>query len=383
MVIMCPMSDQELSPPKLIQDPQELAELVDRLNRVEYLAVDTESDSLHSYQEKVCLIQFSTKDEDALVDPLALDDLSPLGAIFADRDIEKILHAAEYDVMCLKRDFDFELNHLFDTYIAARTLGWDQPGLANVLERAFDIKLKKRFQRANWGRRPLPEEMLRYARLDTRYLLSLREHLAQKLKALDRWEEVQEAFRLQTEAPPHPDGFDPQGFWSIGDTRSLSGRVAAVLREVYLVRERAAESQDVPPFKIISNRALMAIARAQPSSLDQLARVKGVSNRRLERHGERLLEAVARGVEAPAPQRPRSPRVPDEIRDRYESLRTWRKETGLARSVDSDLILPKDYLWEIAHANPETKAELHRLMEPLSWRFEAYADQILEVLRRQ
>lgn len=377
------MSDQELPTPKLIQDPQALADLVSRLQQVEYLAVDTESDSLHAYQEKVCLIQFSTKDEDALVDPLALDDLSSLGPILADPDIEKILHAAEYDVMCLKRDFDFELNNLFDTYIAARTLGWDQPGLANVLERAFDIKLKKRFQRANWGRRPLPGEMLNYARLDTRYLLSLREHLAQRLKARDRWQEVQEAFRLQTEAPPHPDGFDPQGFWSVGDTRRLSVTEAAVLREVYLLREREAQAQDVPPFKIISNRALMAIARAQPSSAEQLGRIKGVSDQRLETHGEQLLKAVARGKEAPAPQRPRHPRMPDEVRDRYESLRTWRKETGRARGVDSDIILPKDYLWEIAHANPNSKAELSRLMEPLSWRFEAYADDILAVLRSQ
>lgn len=376
------MPDIELPTPTLIQSPEALDDLLRHLEQQNYVAVDTESNSLHAYQEEVCLIQFSTKDRDALVDPLALEDLSSLGPLFADPEIEKILHAAEYDVMCLKRDFDFELNNLFDTYIAARTLGWDQPGLANVLERAFDIQLKKRFQRSNWARRPLPEDMLNYARLDTRYLLSLREHLAQRLEDRNRWEEAQELFRLQTEVPPHDIDFDPEGFWSLGDTRKLSGREAAVLRELYLFREQEANRQDVPPFKIIGNRALMAIAQETPRTLNQLRHIKGVSGSRADRYGEQLLEAVERGKNAEPPERPRSPRTPDEIRDRYETLRQWRKRTGRERSVDSDIILPKDFLWDIAHADPTSKDELAELLKPVPWRFEAYADDILEILAR-
>lgn len=380
---MCLVPDIQLPPPELVQTPAALADLIDRLERVDYLAVDTESNSLHAYQEEVCLMQFSTKDHDALVDPLALDDLSPLGPLLADASIEKILHAAEYDVMCLKRDYGFEINNLFDTYIAARTLGWDQPGLANVLERAFDIQLKKRFQRANWGRRPLPEDMLDYARFDTRYLLSLREYLAQDLQAMGRWEEVQELFRLQTEAPPHQNGFDPEGFWSLGDTRKLSGRELAILRELYLFRERAAEEQDVPPFKVLGNRALLAIAQGQPRTLNQMRHIKGVPGSRVDRYGDQLLAALERGKSAEPPQRPSSPRTPDEVRDRYEALRNWRKHKGRERGVESDIVLPKDFLWDIAHTNPSTSQELKELLAPLPWRFRAYGDDILDVLKRQ
>lgn len=380
---MCPVPDIQLPPPELVQTPAALADLINQLERVDYLAVDTESNSLHAYQEEVCLMQFSTKDRDALVDPLALDDLSPLGPLLADASIEKILHAAEYDVMCLKRDYGFEINNLFDTYIAARTLGWDQPGLANVLERAFDIQLKKRFQRANWGRRPLPEDMLNYARFDTRYLLSLREYLAQELQEMGRWEEVQELFRLQTEAPPHENGFDPEGFWSLGDTRKLSGREVAILRELYLFREQAAEQQDVPPFKVLGNRALLAIAQEQPRTLNQMRHIKGVPGSRVDRYGEQLLAAVERGKSAEPPQRPSSPRTPDEVRDRYEALRNWRKHKGRERGVESDIILPKDFLWDIAHAKPSTSQELKELLAPLPWRFQAYGDDILDVLQRR
>lgn len=376
------MPDIKLPPPALIQSPDDLDDLVRHLEQQKYVAVDSESNSLHAYQEEVCLIQFSTKDRDALVDPLAIEDLTPLGPLFANSEIEKILHAAEYDVMCLKRDFSFEINNLFDTYIAARTLGWEQPGLADVLERAFDIEIKKRYQRANWARRPLPDDMLNYARLDTRYLLSLREHLAQRLQDRNRWEEAQELFRLQTAAPPHENGFDPDGFWSLGDTRKLSDRDAAVLRELYLFREQEAKRQDVPPFKVIGNRALMALAREQPRTLNQLNNIKGVSGSRADRYGDQLLEAVERGKDAEPPERPRSPRTPDEVRDRYETLRQWRKRTGRERSVDSDIILPKEFLWDIAHADPAGKDELAELLKPVPWRLESYADDILEVLAR-
>jgi ribonuclease D len=374
------MSLPELAAPTLIQDQSSLQELIAKLGAGKLLAVDTESNSLHAYQERVCLIQFSTREEDFLVDPLAIDDLSPLAPIFADPKIEKIYHAAEYDVMTLKRDFSFEQRNLFDTYIAVRTLGWDHSGLADILETVFDVKLKKRYQRANWGKRPLPKEMLDYARFDTHYLIPLRQRLVQSLKAQGKLAEASEAFHLQTLVPPHENGFDPLGFWGVGDTRKLNGRQAAILRELYLFREEEAQRQDVPPFKVFGNQSLLALAEAAPEDAKEFEQVKGMSGRRLSRYGGSILQAIRRGEHADEPGRPHYERPPDDVLERYETLRTWRKLTARDRHIDSDIVLPRDTLWDIARANPSDAGSLKEVMQPLEWRFETYGETILQLL---
>ncbi|HEX9795550.1 MAG TPA: HRDC domain-containing protein [Anaerolineales bacterium] len=374
------MSHTQLSPPRLIQTKSELESVLAELDQP-LLAVDTESNSLHAYHEQVCLIQFSTEHADYLIDPLVIGNLQPLAALFENPAIEKIYHAAEYDIMTLKRDFGFAQSNLFDTYVAARTLGWDQSGLASILESQFGVRQEKRYQRANWARRPLPEDMLNYARLDTHYLIPLRNQLRPALVEAGRLEEAVEAFDLLTHAPAHTNGFDPDGFWQLGDTRNLNGQQAAILRELYLFREKEAERRDVPSFRIVGNRALLALAKNPPAKLEELDQVKGFSGPRLDRYGSALMQAIVQGRQANPPQRPRPPRASDEVRKRYDRLRQWRKRTAQQRSVDSDLILPRDYLWEIARANPNSSGALRSLMEPLEWRFNTYGADILKLLR--
>ncbi|MEM5773869.1 MAG: ribonuclease D, partial [Anaerolineaceae bacterium] len=154
-----------------MDQPSALRKMVHDLARCRFVAVDTESNSLYAYQEQVCLIQFSTGDQDYLVDPLAIRDLSSLEPLFSSPHIEKIFHAAEYDIICLKRDFGFSFANIFDTMLAGRILKFDQIGLAAMLETEYGIVLDKRFQRANWAERPLSEEQKAYARLDTHYLI--------------------------------------------------------------------------------------------------------------------------------------------------------------------------------------------------------------------
>ena len=180
-VIIRGMTATKLRTPVLITRFAELTDLVDHLTRQPVVAVDTESNSLYAYREQVCLIQFSTPREDYLVDPLAIRDLSLLGPLFADPKIEKIFHAAEYDLICLERDFEFRFANLFDTMMAARILGREELGLGALLEQEFGVVLDKRYQRANWGQRPLPADLLAYARLDTHYLIQLRQRLHDEL----------------------------------------------------------------------------------------------------------------------------------------------------------------------------------------------------------
>ena len=169
------------------------------------VAVDTESNSLHAYRERVCLIQFSTPAADYIVDPIRLPDLSALAPFFANPDQQKVFHAAEYDLICLRRDYRFEFANIFDTMSAARTLGWPQVGLAAILDTHFGVTMNKKYQRADWKRRPLTPEQLDYARLDTHYLVALRDKQLQALTESGRWPEAHEEFERLARLRGDPD----------------------------------------------------------------------------------------------------------------------------------------------------------------------------------
>src|SRR5512146_3163708 len=190
------MAADLLTLPALIETPSRFAELLKDLAGQTCVAVDTESNSLHAYRERVCLIQFSTPDTDYVLDPLALDDLSPLGAIFSDPSIEKIFHASEYDIICLSRDYGFSFACNFDTMQAGRILGRRQAGLDRLLEEKFDVKMNKHFQKADWAVRPLSRDLLLYARLDTHYLIRLRDMLKAELEEKGLWQLAEEDFEL-------------------------------------------------------------------------------------------------------------------------------------------------------------------------------------------
>ncbi len=386
------MVDAVLPSPVLVAKPENLARLVDFLAREPAVGVDTESNSLHAYRERVCLIQFSTPAHDYILDPLALVDLSALGPLFADPVQQKIFHAAEYDLICLKRDYGFKFANVFDTMVAARTLGWPRLGLAAILQERFGVAMNKRFQRANWGERPLTDELLDYARLDTRYLVALRDVLASELAAAGCAEEAQEEFeRLERgngAAPsagggPGAEGVNPHAFWRVNGARDLAPAQAAVLRELFLYREQQAERADRPPFKIMSDQTLTDVARMQPATLEALEGLPGMTPAQIRRHGQKLLQAVRRGQSAGPVRPPHAEREPDSVRDRYELLHQWRKRRAQARGVESDVIVPRDALWELARRNPDSAETLATLEHLGPWRRAAYGAEILALLRDQ
>jgi len=362
-----------------------LVALAQKLRRVNTVAVDTESNSLYAYRERVCLIQFSTDQEDFLVDPLALQDLSAIGPLFEDREIEKIFHAAEYDLLCLRRDFGFEVRNLFDTMIAARILGRSEIGLGALLEAEFGVHLNKRYQRANWGQRPLPDDLLDYARLDTHYLIALKERLKADLERRNLIALAQEDFqRLANstldESVSEPIAERPLDCWRISGVRDLSPQQAAVLQELCKYREEVARQLDRPRFKVMNDQTLLAIAAEIPNTLEALGHLPGMSGGQVRRHGRQLLQAVKRGLEAPPVYPIKHARPEAAYSERLEALRTWRKKAGLQMKVPSDVVLPKDLMGELAQAAPHSRAELEQAMQSAPWRLEHFGEAILKTL---
>jgi ribonuclease D len=380
------MSIEKLPDPELVKKPDQLQKLANTLCQEPIIAVDTESNSLYAYQEQVCLIQFSTPEKDYLVDPLALEDLTPLAPIFADPKIEKVFHAAEYDVICLKRDFDFEFENLFDTMLAARILGWEAVGLGSILEKEFDVHLEKRYQRANWGQRPLPSHLLSYARLDTHYLIPLQNLLRKELQRKKRWELAREDFdRLSEITVPNGRQLDDKSLlcWRISGSYDLEPQQAAVLLELCKYREQAAQSLDRPVFKVINDRTLLEIAQELPDNPYELGKIKGMSRGQVQRHGQAILDAVRRGLKARPAYPPRSPRPDEDFLDRVDALKRWRKQTAQDLGVKSDVVLPRDLLYTLAESNPNRREELGQVLDEVPWRFERFGEQILRVLKRK
>jgi ribonuclease D len=365
-----------------IDNPSALTEMLVSLRDSPVIAVDTESDSLYVYFEKVCLIQFSIPGLDYLVDPLVVD-VTPLGTLFADERYEKVFHAAEYDIICLKRDYGFTFANLFDTMVAARVLGWKRYGLGSILEDRFNVRLNKRMQRHNWGARPLSDEALDYARLDTHFLLPLRELQLTELQARNRLEEARQAFQRQTQAEPTSKVFNPDDFWRIRGTRDLLPVEQAVLRQLYIFRDRRARQLNRPPFKVINDATLIRLAQARPTDHRSLAQVKGLSYRMSHHDGKYLLGAIAKGLKSPPPSYPRNQRhqPDDEVSTRYEALRTWRKGVAEARNVEPDVILPNSTLMALAKKAPHTVQALANVEALDDWQRQTYGNELLRVLR--
>jgi len=375
------MSAPSLPPPILVADQADLDRLVRALAEFPVVAVDTESNSLHAYRERVCLIQFSTPAADYIVDPLRVKDLRPLAPFFSSPAQQKVFHAAEYDLICLRRDYDFEFANIFDTMSAARTLGWPQVGLAAILDTHFGVLMNKKYQRADWGHRPLTSDQLNYARLDTHYLGALRDVQLQALTETGCWPEAHEEFARLARVRGEPaSGPNPLAFWRVNGAHDLSPGQASVLKEVFAYREEQAGRLDRPPFKVMGESTLIEIARRSPRDTDGLQGLAGLSPAQIHRFSSGLLQAVQQGLASPPQRAPAVEREPDDVRERYDLLRKWRKEKAKARGVESDVIVPRAALWDLARRAPRTLAELTTIADLGPWRRETYGQEILKIL---
>jgi len=370
-----------------IARPDALAELIAAVRRGPRVAVDTEAASFHRYRDRIYLIQVSTADRTALIDPLAIADLSPLGAVLADAGIEKTFHDADYDLRVLDRDYGFRAARLFDTRIAAQLAGEPAIGLAALLEKYAGVKLAKEHQKADWSQRPLPPPMLAYAAEDTRHLLALRDALEKRLRELGRVDWATEEFaKLEALRWTGVAEGDTDGYLRVKGAKGLPPRALATFRALHQWRETVAERDDKAPFRVIGNDSLLAVSKAQPATPSDLAKLKEVPASLARRHGAALLEAVARARALPERELPRVERSPRPPKDpdfdgRVERLKAVRNRVATELGLDPGVLCGRTTLEAVARAAPKDRAGLAQVGELRRWQAEVLGDAMLEALR--
>jgi ribonuclease D len=376
------MSRLDFPPLHLITDTPALLQLVEQVQAEALLAVDMEANSMYAYYDHVCLIQLSVPQADYIIDPLPISDLSPLNALMANPALQKVLHSSEYDLMCLRRDFGFQFQNIFDTKYAARLLGQQKVSLADLVKQFLGLEVDKRWQKANWGLRPLSDEHLTYARMDSRHLLALHAHLYPALEAAGHLPEAAESFAEMASIPANISQFDPEGFWRIPGSQKLRPIQLGCLKAAYLWRENIAQQMNLPPHKLLNNEKLLKLARKPPRSMEQLHQSHLLNGYVLRLYGKVLLRALAEGGKKP-PEKPRPPRtqaIEMATIERYERLKRWRRDQAEARQLESDMILSKDVLWAIARANPKSPADLALIPWMGPWRVAQYGPSLLSSL---
>ncbi len=288
----------ELNNVALIESRHNFSKLISDLEKSAFVAVDTESNSFYAYFNRICLIQLSTEEQDYIIDPFSVGNIEDLGRILSSHEIEKIFHAAPNDIAGLKRDFKFTVNNVFDTAIAAKVLGYKQLGLAPILLEYFGISLNKKWQRYDWGRRPLRNEQIEYARFDTHFLIPLRHKLVAELEEKELLCLAREAFEkvcLQQISEKH---FSPGGFLHIYGAHSLDVVGKRILKALYLFREKEARRRDRAPFRILTNETLLKLALQRPKSVQDFTKIKGIPRIYLNsRASVQLLELIRKNEE--------------------------------------------------------------------------------------
>jgi ribonuclease D len=370
-----------------IDTPEALRELAQTLRAEPLLGVDTEAAGYHRYFDRLSLLQVSSRTQNWLVDPLAVEDLSPLKDVLEDPSIEKIFHDADYDLRILDRDAGMGISGLFDTQIAAAFLGERALGLGTIVEKHLGIKLPKEFQRADWAERPLSEGMKQYAATDTAHLPDLRDRLKAALEQTGRLHWAQEEFlrREGTRWTEPEDG--KEAFMRIKGARDLAPRGLAILRELHAWREGVARERDQATFRILGNQALLEMSAAPPGSMRDLPSVTGISEGLAQRRGRDILAAVQRGLDVPEDQLPRWPRGQRFERDpeqeaRFEALRDARTRLADQLNLDAGFLIPRATLEEIARAQPRTIDELAQVPGVRTWQVEAVGQGLLKAINR-
>jgi ribonuclease D len=341
----------------VIGTQEQLARFLPQLETGDWVAVDTEADSLHAYPEKLCLIQLSVPAGDFLLDPLAGLDCEPLFRALHSREL--VMHGADYDLRLFNRAYGFVPAAVFDTMWAARLLGYRQFGLSDLVQQRLGVRLEKGPQKMNWALRPLPERMTAYALNDTRYLAPLAEMLRGELREKGRLAWLQEVCVRVIQEAAKPRELDPDTVWRVKGSDRLSPAAMAVVRELWNWREQEALTVNKPPYFVLSHETLIALSDAASHGRPAHELIpRYVPTRR----AARLKDAIERGLQVPPGEHPR-PRRSTGVRltqnqlNRFDELKRTRDARAESLALDPTLVASKADLVGLAK-DPRNGAEL-------------------------
>jgi ribonuclease D len=367
-----------------LDEVSEVDRFLSEISDVKELALDTEGASFHRFLDRIYLLQVSTRERNAIIDPLPIGSPAKLGRLLQSKDVEVVFHDADYDLRLLHQDYGWHVTKIFDTRIASQLLGIKSFGLAALLEQFFDVKLDKKHQRADWSMRPLTPDMLQYAAQDTRYLLQLKDHMKTELKRRDRLRWAEEEFarlegtRWETEE-------SMEGFLRLKGARDLSRRELAILREVANWRDTVAAQLDRATFRVMGNEVLLELARRAPRSASELGAIKGMPKGMIERGGADIIAAIRRGMEAPEAELPKFPRgqrwnKDRDFDDKVARLKSVRDSTAARLELDPGVLCSRERLENVARSGAKDVADLVSVPGLRRWQIEEMGEGFVRAL---
>ena len=380
------MASKPAHTPRYLDAPAAVDAFLQSIAATSILALDTEGASFHRFVDRIYLLQLSTREQSAVIDPLPIGTPAGLTRLVEDPAVEVVFHDADYDLRLLHQDYGWRVTNIFDTRVAAQLLGLRAFGLAALLERYFAIKLDKKHQRADWSMRPLTKDMLDYAALDTMYLLELRDHLKGELEARGRWAWAAEEFaRLEGTqwAPEDADGT----FLRVKGARDLTRRELAILRELVPWRDGVARELDRSTFRVVSNDVLLEIARQAPTTRETLGAIKGMPRGVLESRGNEVLAGVRAGqavADADLPRFPKAPRYDrdPEFDDKVARLKAARDAAAARLELDPGVLCSRDRIEAVVRRAPGSIDELLEVPGMRRWQAEEVGDAFLRALAK-
>jgi ribonuclease D len=362
----------------------EVDRFLSEISDVKELALDTEGASFHRFLDRIYLLQISTREESAIIDPLPIGSPARLGQLLESKAVEVVFHDADYDLRLLHQDYGWHVTNIFDTRVASQLLGIKSFGLAALLEQFFDVKLDKKHQRADWSMRPLTPDMLAYAAQDTRYLLQLKDHMKSELTRRGRLHWAQEEF-ARLEGTRWEAEQSMEGFLRLKGARDLSRRELAVLREVANWRDTVAAQLDRATFRVIGNEALFEIARRAPMNTSELSTIKGMPKGMIERAGADIVAAIRHGMEVPEAELPKFPKgqrwnKDRDFDDKVNRLKAVRDAAATRLELDPGVLCSRERLENIARSGAITVEDLAAVPDLRRWQSEEMGEGFVKAL---
>ena len=363
----------------------EVDRFLTEISNVKELALDTEGASFHRFLDRIYLLQISTREQSAIIDPLPIGSPAKLGQLLESKNVEVVFHDADYDLRLLHQDYGWHATNIFDTRVASQLLGIKSFGLAALLEQFFEVKLDKKHQRADWSMRPLTPDMLAYAAQDTRYLLQLKDHMKGELKRRGRMHWAEEEFaRLEGTRWEAEDSME--GFLRIKGARDLSRRELAVLREVANWRNTVAAQLDRAMFRVMGNEVLLEIARRAPKSTSELGAIKGMPKGMIERAGADIVAAIRRGMDASEAELPKFPKgqrwnKDRDFDDKVGRLKAVRDGAAMRLDLDPGVLCSRERLENVARSGAKTVQDLAAVPDLRRWQIEEMGEGFIRALQ--